>query len=51
MVYTHDLHRFGRRWPDAPAGRAGGKPARNAEHVHMASVRPVESAVAWKYGA
>ncbi|WP_277813484.1 hypothetical protein [Klebsiella pneumoniae] len=32
------LHRSGRRRPDSPAGRAGGFPARDPEHVHLASV-------------
>ncbi len=38
MVYTHDSNRSGRRRPDSPAGRAGGFPARDPEHVHLASV-------------
>lgn len=37
MVYTHDSIVWPRR-PDSPAGRAGGFPARDPEHVHLASV-------------
>ncbi len=47
MVYTHDSSVWA-KMARRTSGRAGGASARNAEHVHMASVRPVESAVAWE---